>query len=287
MIHRLSAWDGLPICAREWPGGDRHRPILGLPGLVRTGADFEALAAAIGEGRRVVAVDYPGRGDSGRCRDVRRYAPEACVRDVMDVCAALHLHRATVIGTSFGGLLAMGLAAARPGVVGAAVLNDIGPEVGTEGSDFVRNFIAADPRLGSLEACVDFLRASLPPLSLNTDEAWRRMAELTYAEGPDGRFHPVWDTRIASLLSGRTPDLWPLFGALAHVPLLLVRGGVSNILLPETVARMQRLRPDMPVVTLPGIGHAPILTEPAVLDALTAFLGHGIDDGHPAAGTAT
>ncbi|WP_428485580.1 alpha/beta fold hydrolase [Rhodopila sp.] len=272
LIHSLSAWDGLPLCVREWHAGTTRRPILCLPGLVRTGADFEALAERIGEGRRVVAVDYAGRGGSGRSRDIRRYAPEPCARDVMDICAALHLHRVVVIGTSFGGLLAMGLAAARPGLIAAAVLNDIGPRVGTEGGDFVRGFIGLDPALESLDACVAFLRQNLPPLSLSTDREWRRMAELTYAPGPDQRYHPVWDIRIAGLLAGRMPDLWPLFGALADVPLLLVRGGVSNILLPETVDRMQAARPDMALVTLPGIGHAPTLTEALAAAALTTFL---------------
>ena len=115
VIHRISAWDRVPIHVREWHGGDRHPPIVCLPGLVRTGGDFEALAPAISEGRRVIAIDYPGRGDSGRARDVARYNPEACLRDIMDICAALHIHRAVFIGTSFGGLLTMGLAAARPG----------------------------------------------------------------------------------------------------------------------------------------------------------------------------
>lgn len=273
-IHRLSAWDGLPLCVREWSAGDWQAgpAILGRPGLVRTGADFETLATSLGRGHRVVAVDYPGRGDSGRARDVRRYTPEACARDIMDICAALHLHRVVAVGTSFGGLLAMGLAVARPGLIAALVLNDIGPAIGAEGSDFVRYFVGLDPAFESLQACVTFLRAKLPPLSLHTEEAWRRVAELTYAPGPDGRFHPVWDTRIAGLLNGRLPDLWSLFGALSHVPLLLVRGELSNILLPETVARMQALRPDMAVAVLPGIGHAPILTEPVALAALTAFL---------------
>jgi pimeloyl-ACP methyl ester carboxylesterase len=98
------------------------------------------------------------------------------------------------------------------------------------------------------------------------------MAELTYQPGADGRFHPVWDTAIARLLQRPAPDLWPLFGGLANVPILLVRGGVSTILLPDTVTRMLDLRPDMTVVTLPGIGHAPILTEPPALTAITALL---------------
>jgi pimeloyl-ACP methyl ester carboxylesterase len=277
LIHRVSAWDGLPIHVREWQDHARHErdglaPILCLPGLVRTGADFETLVPAISRGRRVVAIDYPGRGASGRSRDLSRYAPESCLRDIMDVCAALHLHRAIIIGTSFGGLLSMGLAAARPSLIRAVVLNDIGPDIGSEGADYVRDFVGYDPAFESLEACATFLRTNLPPMSLSTDAAWLRMAELTYQPGPDGRFHPVWDIAIAQLLKRSPPNLWPLFGALSHVPVLLVRGEISDILLPATVARMRDLHPAMTVVTLPDVGHAPILTEPLVLAAIQAFL---------------
>jgi pimeloyl-ACP methyl ester carboxylesterase len=272
LIHRISAWDGLPLCVREWHGGDKYPPVLCLPGLVRTSADFETVAEAVGDERRMIAVDYAGRGDSGRSRDISRYAPEACVRDVLDVCAALHIHDAAAIGTSFGGLLIMGLAASRPTLVRAAILNDIGPDIGSDGADFVREFVGNDPALPGLDACVAFLREKLPPLSLHTDAAWRRMAELTYQPGADGRYHPVWDTRIVRLLNRQPPDLWSLFGALAHIPLLLVRGGVSNILLPGTVSRMQTERPDMEVAELPGIGHAPVLTKPVILSAVKMFL---------------
>ena len=272
VTHTIPARDGLPIHVLEWNAGHRLPPILCLPGLVRTSADFEAVAPAIGSERRIIAIDYPGRGESGRSRDIERYAPEACARDVMDVCAALHIHGAIAIGTSFGGLLSMGLAVARPGLIRAAVLNDIGPDIGSGGADFVRGFVGKDPALESLDACVSYLQTNLPPLSLDTEGAWRRMAELTYAQGADGRFHPVWDTRIAMLLSRPAPDLWPLFGALAQRPVRLIRGAGSDSLLPDTVARMQTVHPSMRVVTLPGIGHAPILTEPPALGAIRTFL---------------
>ena len=272
LIHRLSAWDGLTLAVREWHGGDRLRPLLCLPGIVRTGGDFAGVAAMLGAGRRVIALDYAGRGDSGRARDVGRYAPEACVRDVLDVCAALHVHGAVGIGTSFGGLLCMGLAAARPSLLRAVVLNDVGPEIGGQGADFVRRFVAADPALPSIETCVAHLRAVLPPMSLHSDADWQGMARLTYAPGADGRWHPVWDTRIAELLRRETPDLWPLFGALAPMKLLLVRGEASDILLPATVAAMTAARPDMEVMGLPDIGHAPTLAEPRIVAALHTFL---------------
>jgi pimeloyl-ACP methyl ester carboxylesterase len=272
ITHRISAWDGLALRVREWSDGDRLPPVLCLPGIVRTGADFEYLAPAIGTGRRVIAVDYPGRGESGRAADVNRYAPEACARDIMDACAALHIHHAALIGTSFGGLLTMGLAAARPGLVRSAVLNDIGPDIAPEGAEFVRDFVGSDPALESLDACVAHLRANLPPMSLDTDAAWRRMVELTYQPGLDGCWHPLWDTRIVRLLNRSVPDLWSLFGALTHVPVLLIRGAVSNILLPGTVSRMQAVHPDMEIVTLQGIGHAPTLLESPALAAIQRFL---------------
>jgi pimeloyl-ACP methyl ester carboxylesterase len=272
LIRTIPAWDGLPLRVRLWDGGDRLAPILCLPGLVRTSGDFDVVAQVWADGRRVVSLDYAGRGGSGRSPDIMRYAPEACLRDVLDVCAALHLHHVTIVGTSFGGLLAMGIAAARPALLRGVVLNDVGPEIGTTGAAFVRGFVALDPALPSLEACVTFLKQQLPPLSLSSDDDWRAMAALTYEQQADGRFHPVWDTSIARLLRGVTPDLWPLFGALAHVPVLLVHGAVSTVLLPETVAMMRLRRPDMTIVTVPGVGHAPILTEAAVRDTLSDFL---------------
>ena len=101
LIRTVSAWDRLPICVRVWPGRTDTPPLLCLSGIVRTGADFAGLAAELDGRHRVIALDYPGRGASGRARDVARYAPEACVRDILDVCAALHLHQLVAVGTSF------------------------------------------------------------------------------------------------------------------------------------------------------------------------------------------
>ena len=272
MIAReVTTWDGLRLRAVEWGQGARL-PLLCLPGLVRTSGDFAGVAARHGAGRRVVALDYVGRGGSERARSPSRYAPPAMLRDVMDACAALHVHRAVVLGTSFGGLLAMALGAARPGMLAGVVLNDVGPELGREGAGFVRHYVGDDPALPDLEATAAHVRRVLPDLSLHSETDWRDFARLTFAPGPDGRWRPLWDTRIARTLGGKLPDLWPLFGALSHVPVLLVHGGRSKLLLAETVARMRAARPDMAVATVPGSGHAPTLAEPEAVAALEAFL---------------
>lgn len=80
MIRTITAWDGLNLCVRVWDGGDRLGPVLCLPGLVRTSGDFDVVAPLFADGRRVVSLDYAGRGRSGRSSDVTRYGPEACLR---------------------------------------------------------------------------------------------------------------------------------------------------------------------------------------------------------------
>jgi pimeloyl-ACP methyl ester carboxylesterase len=84
--------------------------------------------------------------------------------------------------------------------------------------------------------------------------------------------HPSWDTRIAELMEAPMRDLWPLFRALAHMRVLLIRGLRSNILLPNTVRKMLALRPDMTVVEIAGVGHAPTLAEPEAKRAIDNLL---------------
>jgi pimeloyl-ACP methyl ester carboxylesterase len=270
---RFRARDGLELAARDWPGAEARTPILCLSGLTRTSLDFDALAGRHAPRRRVLALDHAGHGDSASPADVARYGIENSLRDVLDAMAALHCPRAVLVGTSFGGILTMALAVFRPTAIAGAVLNDIGPKLEETGLGQITDFVGRDPALPDLDACVAFLRARIEPLAL--DEAgWRAFAARTYAPGEDGLWHPRWDIRIAAALRGNgpAPELWGPFGALAHAPLMAVRGEVSGLLSPETLARMRRIRPDLVLAELPGIGHAPTLEEPALLPVLDAFL---------------
>lgn len=273
-LFSVTAWDGLELAVHAWGGPEDSGvvPLLCLPGLVRTGGDFARLAGRFASQRRVFAVDYAGHGRSGRSPDVRRYAAEACVEDVLDIACALHLERVVAIGTSFGGLLAMGLAAARPHFLAGVVLNDVGPEIGRAGAAAIQSFLAETPEIDDLDVAVRYLRNRLPHLGIDGDEGWQELARLTYAPDASGRWQPLWDAKIARLLDGEIPDLWPLFGALAHLPVLLVRGALSQILLPETVARMREVHTGLEVIEVPGVGHAPTLVEPVVSVALDGFL---------------
>jgi pimeloyl-ACP methyl ester carboxylesterase len=272
----LSARDGLRLSAMEWPGPAERTPLLCLTGICRTARDYAALAARHAGRRRVVALDYAGHGDSARATDPHRYAPEALIRDVLDMMAALHLHRVALVGTSFGGLAAMAIGVMRPASLAAVALNDIGPAIEPLGREAVVDFIGRDPEFASMDEAIAWLRVHHPPLPLLDDAGWRAFAERTYEPGADGRLHPRWDIRVGEQAvgpdAGPPPDLWPFFGSLSRLPMMLVWGEASRLLSAATVAAMARARPDMGVVALPGTGHAPTLDEPSAVAALDAFL---------------
>lgn len=264
------------MSALEWDGPRDRAPVLVLSGICRTALDAETVAAHQAGRRRVVALDYIGHGESARPANPRRYGPEALIRDVMDAMAALHLHGAAVVGTSFGGLCAMAASVMRPAAISAVVLNDIGPQIEPVGREAVVAFIGTDPASASFDEALAWFRARHPPMPMLDDAAWRAFAARTYAEGPDRHWHPRWDIRIAQQAvgdgAGPPPDLWPFFGALATRPTMLVWGEESRLLGAETVARMQRLHPAMRLLRLPGTGHAPTLGEPPAASAIEDFL---------------
>ena len=269
----FTARDGLRLSAQDFAGDPARTPLLCLSGITRNSDDFAALAERHAGTRRVLCLDHVGHGESARSDRLARYAIEESLRDVLDAMAALHCHRAVFVGTSFGGILTMVMAVLRPGAIAGAVLNDVGPVLEPVGLDHVQNFVARDPALPTLDRCVEHLKASLPPLTID-EEGWRRFAAGTYARGDDGRWHPRWDIRIAQAMQGggALPSLWGPFGALAHAPTLLLRGELSELLSVETTQRMRDAHPRLDFVNIPGTGHCPTLEEPLAIAALDRFL---------------
>jgi pimeloyl-ACP methyl ester carboxylesterase len=67
------------------------------------------------------------------------------------------------------------------------------------------------------------------------------------------------------------PALWKEFDAMARVPLMVIRGGNSDLLSPATVAAMAARHPAMEAIEVPDQGHAPLLSEPALIASIAAF----------------
>ncbi len=253
---------------------DPRTPLLGLPGYARTAKDFAHLAERYAP-RRLVSFDYRGRGRSDYEADWRRYAPATMLDDVKSVMVALGLHRCVAVGTSFGGLLAMGLAAVAPTALAGVVLNDVGPDVEAGGGDMLIEVMGKERRHTSWQTAMAELQGILPDMSLRGEAEWMHFTRNTYREEPDGSIRQDWDPQIVKPLvenAGSQPNLWPLFTALSAFPTLLVRGGKSIVLSGETAQRMQERHPGMRSVVLPEVGHAPTLEEPEIRAELDGFL---------------
>ncbi|HEY8580133.1 MAG TPA: alpha/beta hydrolase [Beijerinckiaceae bacterium] len=279
----VSAPDGLRLHVREW--GSRlweATPVLCLPGLARTADDFDALAAALAGGaagapRRVLAMDYRGRGLSDYAADWRDYDLKVENADILACCTALGLAHAVVVGTSRGGLHAMMLAATRPALLRGVVLNDIGPVLEARGLARIRGYVGKLPQPASWPDAEDLLKRTMGAQFPALDAAgWAAYARLTFKE-EKGRLEPRYDVRLmkgleALDLESPLPSAWPQFDGLADAPLLVLRGERSDLLSPETLADMVRRHPRAESHVVEGQGHAPLLLDPPTIARVAAFV---------------
>lgn len=223
----------------------------------------------------MICPDYRGRGRSDYDRDWRNYQPRVYLDDLRHILAAAGVHRAVVVGTSLGGILGMALGIVAPTLPAAVVLNDVGPDVATDGLGRIIDYIGKDRPQPDWTTAVRHLRKLFPTLSLKTDQRWLEMAQATFREGDDGLLHFDWDLRLVEpmrRLSGSVPDLWPLYRSLRDLPVMAVRGGLSDVLSEGTFERMAAEKPDLIRVTVAACGHVPALDEPEVLEVLDDFI---------------
>lgn len=270
--------DGLRLHYREYAGREDRPPILCLPGLTRNARDFAEVADRLAGDWRVICVELRGRGESAHAKDPLSYVPLTYVHDIAALVAELKIDRAVLIGTSLGGLLTMLIGAMRSVSIAGAVLNDIGPEIGASGLQRIRNYVGKQVSyptwIHAARGIAAIQGAAFPDYTLDD---WIAMAKRIFRLTAAGRI--VWDYDMSIAEPFRLPggeagvDLWPAFDSLRDVPTLLVRGALSDLLSAETAQRMAERHPGLEVVTVPRIGHAPMLTEPecaAGIDRLLA-----------------
>ena len=265
----VSAADGLRLYARDYGlEADGALPVIGLPGLARTSEDFHDLAQALSHDcsrpRRVLSLDYRGRGRSEWDHDWRNYDVKVELNDVLQLLAAAGIGKAIFIGTSRGGLITMALSAARPELVAGAILNDVGPVLEADGLKRIRSYVGKLPTPRTMAEAADILRQqSEAQFPRYTIEEWEKMARGTWRQSEDGlvlNYDPNLMKTLEGLdLEGPLPDLWPLFDVMKPFPVLAIRGSNSDLLTDETLQMMKERHPDLTPITVQDQGHAPSL----------------------------
>lgn len=275
--HRYaSAGGGLELFARDYPGDGPA--LLLMHGLTRNSADFEPLAGHLAGHYRLIVPDQRGRGLSANDPDPANYRPDVYAADMFALLDGLGIERATLIGTSMGGLIAMIMAATKPERVSAIVFNDVGPHLDAAGLKRIGGYVGPGGAFPDWRAaaarCEAINRSAFPDF---TAADWDAFARRTCREGEDGSVALAYDPAIAQgfLTEGGAgqPDLWPLWQALGGKPVLVLRGVLSDLLSAGTVERMAQLHQGpFARQEVPGRGHAPLLDEPEALAAIETFL---------------
>lgn len=278
--------DGLRLHGREIaPARDIGlAPAVCLAGLTRSSVDFERLALALAHHpaapRRVVALDYRGRGLSQWDPDGSGYTLDREREDILAALAHLDIARAHFVGTSRGGLHIMALAASEHAtVIRAAVLNDIGPRLEAEGLARIKGYVGQMVRPASLGEAIRLLKIGAGQhFDALTPDEWRVFATTTFGED-EGDLHLRYDPALARTLDAfdlakPLPESWDAFDALKPRPVLTIRGTRSDLLSAETLARMAERWPESETLNVVGQGHAPLLADAATIDAIVRFLAH-------------
>ncbi len=278
--HRYrSACGRLELAARDYPAADPAAPVvLMMHGLTRNSADFEPLAAHLAGRYRLIVPDQRGRGLSEWDPDPAQYRPDVYAQDMLALLDGLGIERAGWIGTSMGGLMAMVMNALRPGMTQGVVFNDVGPVLDPAGIARIQGYVGpSGPMADWTEAAARCRAVNAPAFPDFGSADWLAFAKRTCREQDDGSVVFAYDPAISESIAGDDPqtvppDLWPLWDLLDAVPVLVVRGELSDLLSRETEREMaQRHSGPYASAEVPRVGHAPILDEPVALAAIEAF----------------
>ena len=276
-----SAPDGLKLHAIDYgTRDDKTLPVICLAGLSRNARDFARLAVHLAESasppRRVICFDYRGRGLSEHDSDWTHYNILTEAEDVIAGLDKFGIEQATLIGTSRGGLIAMVIAAMRPALLRAVILNDVGPVIEMDSLLAIRAMLADPPKPQDWADAISIQKTlmgkAFPAL---TEEDWIYEAHAKFRQIGDAILpdhDPALGKTLDALPGEELPALWPQFDALRDIPVMVVRGENTGLLSQETVDEMAARHPGLQRVNVDGQGHAPLLHTAGLPQIIQRFL---------------
>ncbi len=274
---------GREIHCMAWGAPDAE-PVIAWHGLARTGRDMDELAQHLSaHGYRVICPDTLGRGLSQWSPlPQQEYCLAFYARLAAELFEQLKIERAHWVGTSMGGAIGTVCASGlfQPQLkarIRSLVLNDNAPELATAAIERIRAYAGNPPAFETVRDLEAFFRQAYKPYGWLSDAQWRRLTETSTRRLPNGRVTPHYDPAMVQQFVHHPNDylIWDHYEQI-EMPVLLLRGVESDLVLPETAAQMQTCGPgrrgQLQTIEVPGCGHAPALNVPAQLDAVLDFI---------------
>ena len=265
-LERSVRVNGVTLHYLDW-GPATAPPVVLLHGITGHARVWDHLAERLVPGRRVLALDQRGHGDSDAAPD-DDYRVATMADDLAAFAGSLGLERFALLGHSMGGRIAIQYAAAHAGRLERLVIVDIGPEIELAGLQRVRDMMSKSPeRIESEEWAVEYIRRANPLQDL---DLLRQRVHHGLKRLPDGELTWKYAKGLRDMMRAGRRDTVDLWEPLARIPCptLVVRGAESDILSPEVAKRMTEHLPDGRLVEISGAGH----TVPA--DRPDDFVGH-------------
>jgi pimeloyl-ACP methyl ester carboxylesterase len=277
--HIHIAADGTRLYARdEGPLQSTLLPLLCLPGLTRHSGDFDPVFKRYAKSRRVIAMDFRGRGGSAQASDPATYRPDVEMADTIEFLDALNVPRVAVLGTSRGGIVGLLMGTMAATHIEGLMLNDVGCKLEQAGLLRIRNLVAAQPVFRTWDKAATVYARNARGFSRIAKAKWITVVRRIYFETEAGII-PKHDPALASTLpsdaqikAGQVAELWSLLPPFAGTPLALLRGEGSDLLSQATVEQMRQASPHLVATTIPHRGHVPFLDEPKSKTAIDAWL---------------
>ncbi len=267
--------DGLRLFARHYPAEASPFTLLCMHGLTRNSADFEGLMPHLAGRYDCLVVDQRGRGQSDWDPNPSRYQVPVYAEDMFTLLQRHGAGKAVLLGTSMGGLIAMQMLAMRPDLIQGVILNDVGAVIAGEGLTRIQGYV------GKAEPVATWQEAAQQTRAINAiafpdyrDEDWLRVARRQYREDDEGRPVAAYDPAIARFFaaSGGDLDMWDFYDCLPDIPMLILRGELSDLMSRACLEEMARRKPAAQAVEIANRGHAPALDEPQAVAAIGDFL---------------
>lgn len=269
-VDRFIKIGGLNLHYLEW-GNAGTPPVVMIHGLTGNAHAFDNLAPHFLARYHVISIDVRGRGDSDWAAD-GDYSNDAYVADLEGLRQALGFQRFSLVGTSMGGRISLTYAGTYPDRVERTVLNDIGPEVDPRGgSRIATSSRDAVTTFAAIEDVMAWHRENRVGFSAMSDAQQRAAAGHAVKALAGGGY--TWKMDPAVRADPRRPDPAVSWGLARRIPgpVLLVRGGDSDLLSPGIAQRMVTEMQDCRMVEVPGVGHAPTLMEPEAFGPVMEF----------------
>jgi cobalt-zinc-cadmium efflux system protein len=246
-----------------WGNPNNSKVLVCVHGLTRRGSDFKTLADTMSQDYYVVCPDVVGRGDSDRLKNPMLYGVPQYVADMASLIKQLNVTQVNWFGTSMGGLIGMVYAAMPKSPIRRMLINDVGPRIEPEAIKRLGSYVGQPFSFSNRADALQRLNEICASFGSHTPEEWE------IYNGPmlvqkDGLWVMHYDPDISVPFASVNPimakagemAMWHAFKQI-HIPMLIVRGGESDLLSAKTVAEMCKVNPYIRSIEIPQVGHAP------------------------------